>query len=220
MSEARPVRCSILMVDDHQVVRAGYARYLEADPSLQVDHEAASAAQAYALLQDAEARGALPQLMVVDISLGERSGLELIERCARRFPALRQLVFSMHEDPLLVEHALQAGALGYVSKSSPPQTILEAVRALRMGRRFVDPALKQRLDETRSRARVLDQLTRRELEILSRLVQGMDPEALAQALSLSPKTVANHLSSIRSKLGAANDFQLVRLAAALQLPPL
>lgn len=218
MSESRVHR--VMLVDDHQVVRAGYARYLEADASLRVDLEASSAAQAYQALLDAQSRAALPDLVVVDISLGERSGLELIERCARRFEGLRMLVFSMHEDPALIEHALAAGARGYVSKSSPPATILQAIDAVRRGVVFIDPALEARLSALRDRRRLVDTLTRRELEILSRIVRGADHALLAQSMSISQKTIANHLSSIRGKLGVANDFQLIRVAATLELPPI
>lgn len=208
----------VMLVDDHEVVRSGYRRFLEADPTLEVSREASSATAAYGALLAAEAAGALPDLLVVDVSLGGRSGLELIDRCARRFPKLKMLVFSMHEDPLLVEHALAAGASGYVSKSSAPETILTAIDAVRAGRSFVDPALEQRLRAHRRSSSVLDALTRRELEILSQLMRGADAEAVAASLSLSPKTVANHLSSIRAKLGVSNDFQLVKLVAETGLP--
>ena len=210
----------IMLVDDHEVVRSGYRRFIESDPGLQVSDEAASATDAYARLQAAEAGVGLPDLLVVDISLGERSGLDLIDRCKRRFPRLRILVFSMHEDPVLVEHALAAGASGYVSKSSPPDTVLTAIDAMRHAQRFIDPALQARVDAQRMQEHRFDHLTRRELEVLSQMMRGADPDAVAGALSLSPKTVSNHLSSIRTKLQVANDFQLMRLVAQQRIPTL
>lgn len=206
----RPYR--LMLVDDHAVVRAGYESFLAADPGLSVSDQAASAEQAYAALLAAERIERLPDLLIVDISLGSRSGLDLIERCARRFPTIQCLVFSMHEDARTIEHALAAGARGYVSKSSRPQTIFEAIASIRAGRVYLDPQLHAVLDARGSRSGAFDSLTRREFEVLSRLVQGQSAESIAEALCLSPKTVANHLSATRGKLGASNDFQLFRLA--------
>jgi DNA-binding NarL/FixJ family response regulator len=211
-------RFEIMLVDDHEVVRSGYRRFIEADPSLHVCAEAASAQEAYGWLQAAEAAQGLPDLVVVDLSLGDRSGIDLIDRCRRRFAGLRTLVFSMHEDPALVEHALDAGAMGYVSKASPPATVLTAITRIRSGARFVDPALAPRPPSSDARAAALEQLTRRELEILGHLMRGADPEEVARVLTLSTKTVANHLSAIRGKLKVGNDFQLMRLVTRLGLP--
>jgi two-component system, NarL family, invasion response regulator UvrY len=211
---------TLMLVDDHEVVRSGYRRFLEADPSLSVVAEAASAEQAYAALQQAESTGRLPQLVVVDISLGGRSGLDLIERCAQRFAGLRMLVFSMHEDALMLEHALAAGACGYVSKSSPPGTVLKAIELIRAGGRFIDPALSERQQQLQTRRSALEQLSRREIEIVWMLARGMDLVGVARTLALSAKTVANHLSSVRAKLKVDNDFQLMRLVAEVGLPPI
>ncbi len=209
---------TIMLVDDHEVVRSGYRNFIDSDPQLQVIAEAESATRAYAGLLNLETEGRLPDLVVVDVSLGDRSGLELIDRCAKRHPGLRMLVFSMHEDPRLVEHALAAGAQGYVSKSSPPETVLEAIAAIRSGQTFLDPALQVRLKDRREQQHRFDQLNRRELEILSQLLRGVDTQQIAQSLSLSPKTIANHLSTIRGKLKVNNDFQLMRILVEHDLP--
>lgn len=209
---------SVMLVDDHEVVRSGYRRFLEADPMLSVCAEAASAAEAYAVLQSLDQDGALPDLTVVDVSLGDRSGLELIDRCTRRYPGLRMLVFSMHEDATLIGRALSAGARGYVSKSSAPEIVLDAIATIRGGGTFVDPALQARLDSHQARGSLFEQLSRREIEILGQLLRGKDAEAIGQSLSISPKTIANHLSSVRGKLRVSNDFQLMRLLLEHGLP--
>jgi DNA-binding NarL/FixJ family response regulator len=209
---------TIMLVDDHEVVRSGYRNFIDSDPQLQVIAEAESATQAYTGLLNLETEGRLPDLVVVDVSLGDRSGLELIDRCTKRHPGLRMLVFSMHEDPRLVEHALAAGAQGYVSKSSPPETVLDAIAAIRVGQTFLDPALLVRLNDRREQQHRFDQLNRRELEILSQLLRGVDAQQIAQSLSLSPKTIANHLSTIRGKLKVNNDFQLMRILVEHDLP--
>lgn len=211
---------SIVLVDDHEVVRSGYRRFIEADASLTVAGEAASADEAYALLLRLDAGSRLPDLLVVDVSLGERSGLELIDRCSKRFAGLRSLVFSMHEDARIVEHALAAGASGYVSKSSPPETVLRAIAAIGQGERFIDPALAPVLEQRERQAQSWAALTRRELEIVSLLARGMDPADIAASLSLSAKTIANQLSSVRGKLKVSNDFQLMRRLAEGDLPSL
>ncbi len=209
---------TIMLVDDHEVVRSGYRTFMESDAQLQVIAEADSANQAYTTLLNLESEGLLPDLVVVDVSLGDRSGLELIDRCVKRHPGLRMLVFSMHEDLRLVQHALDAGALGYVSKSSRPETVLEAIAAIRQGQTFLDPALQRRRQVRLDQQNLIDQLSRRELEILSQLLRGIDTQSIAETLSLSPKTIANHLSSIRGKLKVNNDFQLMRMLIELELP--
>ncbi len=209
---------TIMLVDDHEVVRSGYRNFIESDLHLQVIAEAESANQAYASLQTLESQHRLPDLVVVDVSLGERSGIELIDRCAKRHPGLAMLVFSMHEDPRLVQHAFDAGARGYVSKSSPPETVLEAITAIRQGQTFRDPALQIRLQERLVQRELFDQLNRRELEILSQLTRGLEVNRIAESLSLSPKTIANHLSTIRGKLKVNNDFQLMRMLVEHDLP--
>jgi two-component system, NarL family, invasion response regulator UvrY len=211
---------TIMLVDDHEVVRSGYRNFIESDAQLLVIAEADSANQAYTSLLNLESEGRLPDLVVVDVSLGDRSGLELIDRCVKRHPGLRMLVFSMHEDLRLVQHALDAGALGYVSKSSRPETVLEAIAAIRQGQTFLDPALQRRRQARLDQQSLIDQLSRRELEVLSQLLRGVDAQDIAETLSLSPKTIANHLSSIRGKLKVNNDFQLMRMLLELELPRL
>jgi DNA-binding NarL/FixJ family response regulator len=218
MNDSKSDRYTIMLVDDHEVVRRGYRNFIESDPQLQVIAEADSASSAYATLLSLDAARSTPDLVVVDVSLGDRSGLELIDRCVKRLPGLKMLVFTMHEDPRLVQHAIDAGACGYVSKSSSPETVLEAIKAIRAGQQFLDPALQSRLTARRDQTQSFDQLSRRELEILSQLVRGVELSQIADSLSLSPKTIANHLSNIRGKLKVSNDFQLMRMLAENDLP--
>lgn len=201
---------SLLLVDDHAVVRAGYRRLLQSNPQYQVRWEASSAEQAYQQMLDAERAGlALPDLAIVDVSLGGRSGLDLIDRITRRFAQIRCVVFSMHQSSALIDQALNAGAVGYVCKASPPETMFEALKAVLRGERYLDPELPSLTHDG------APTLTLREHEILSQLMRGMAVDDIARSLSISPKTIANHLTQIRSKLGVDNDVQLAIKAQSL-----
>lgn len=200
----------LLLLDDHVAVRAGYRRLLEADARFHVTGEAGTADEAYAMLQALEQEQRLPQVAIVDLRLGGRTGFDFIEHGSRRFPALRFIVFSMHDSQPAIAHALRVGALGFVSKSSEPGELLAAILAVSWGQQYLDPLCQRAMasgDETAERLKLL---TPRELEVLAQLLRGRHLDEIAGALSLSPKTIANHLSAARQKLAVDNDFQLTR----------
>ncbi len=200
----------LLLLDDHVAVRAGYRRLLEADARFHVTGEAGSADDAYAMLQALEREQRLPQVAIVDIRLGGRTGFDFIEQASRRFPQLRFIVFSMHDSKPAITHALRVGALGFVSKSSEPGDLLSAILAVSWGQQYLDALCRRALASDDAAAERLKLLTPRELEILAQLLRGHQLEEIAVALSLSPKTIANHLSAARHKLAVDNDFQLTR----------
>jgi DNA-binding NarL/FixJ family response regulator len=200
----------LLLLDDHVAVRAGYRRLLEADARFHVTGEAGSADDAYAMLQALERERRLPQVVIVDIRLGGRTGFDFIEQAGRRFPLLRFIVFSMHDSKPAITHALRVGALGFVSKSSEPGDLLAAILAVSWGQQYLDALCRQALANGDAAAERLKLLTPRELEILAQLLRGHHLDEIAAALSLSPKTIANHLSAARHKLAVDNDFQLTR----------
>jgi two-component system, NarL family, invasion response regulator UvrY len=200
----------LLLLDDHVAVRAGYRRLLEADARFHVTGEAGSADDAYAMLQALEREQRLPQIAIVDIRLGGRTGFDFIEQAGRRFPALRFIVFSMHDSQPAIAHALRVGALGFVSKSSEPGDLLAAILAVSWGQQYLDDLCRQALASGDAAGERLKLLTPRELEILAQLLRGQHLDEIANALSLSPKTIANHLSAARNKLAVHNDFQLTR----------
>ena len=206
-------RITVLLVDDHAVVREGYRRLLERDDSLVVVGEAATAADA--MRCDGELK---PDVLVLDIALPGVSGIEVLRRIIARRPAACVLMFSMYQDGIYASRALNAGARGYLSKASAPDLLVEAVRSVAQGRRYVSPDVEHAMTAQSSTASQLaGALSTRELEVLRMLVQGYGVEKIGERLGLSPKTAANHQSSIKQKLGAESALQLVLIAKQLGL---
>jgi two-component system invasion response regulator UvrY len=216
MSEPAAVR--LLLADDHAIVRAGYRHLLERHARFAVVAEAATADEAYALFRRHQ-----PDLVVTDLSMPGASGLEVIQRILRAQGDARVLVFSMHVSPDVALAALRAGALGYVTKSSPPDVLLRAIHEVLQGRRALSPDIAQALALARlpGQRRPLEQLTPREFDVLCMLVSPASVPEIAQRLHLSPKTVQNLHYQIKSKLGVESDIELTRLALSwgLDLAP-
>jgi two-component system, NarL family, invasion response regulator UvrY len=204
----------VLLVDDHAVVREGYRRLLEREARMEIVGEAATAAQA------CEQAAALdPDIVVMDIALPGVSGIEAMRRMLAHRPQRRVLMFSMHDDAIFPSRALDAGARGYLTKASAPEMLVQAIYAVARGERYLSPDVAQvlaRRAELQERS-AADTLTTRELEILGLLVHGDTVKRIGERLGLSEKTVANHQSVIRDKLGARNSVQLARIAAQLGL---
>ena len=207
-----PVR--VMLVDDHAVVREGYRRLLEREPDIEVVGEAGSAAQACE-----KALALCPDVVVMDIALPGSSGIEAMRRMLTDRPQLRVLMFSMHDDAIFSTRALQGGALGYLSKASAPEALLQAIRVVARGERYVSPDVAANIARSASASgqSVLETLTAREFEVLRLLLQGETLKGIGERLGLSEKTVANHQSAIRDKLGAKNSMQLALLGARLGL---
>lgn len=210
MSAAAGGALRIALLDDHAVVRAGYRRLLELE-GMDVVAEWGDAEAAYAALAREDA--ALPDLLVLDLSLPGRSGLELLRRLQARRPGLRVLVFTMHDGAALVQQCLRAGAAGFVTKSSEPQVLVDAVqRAVRGETVFsADVAAAARAARD-GQPPPHAQLSARELDVLLALVRGEGVEAISRRLCLSPKTVANTQTLVRRKLGVSNAVELLRYA--------
>ncbi|MCW5664404.1 MAG: response regulator transcription factor [Piscinibacter sp.] len=198
----------VLLADDHPVVRTGYRRLLEQAHDIVVVHEAADADAAFAALV-----AHAPEVLVTDLAM-PGGGLELIRRARAHDPALRILVFSMHESEAMVQRALEAGATGYLSKASEPGQLVDAVHALHAGRRYLGEGLERALrgrDPLGESAR-LASLSEREREVFRLLAQGCSPAECASELGLSAKTVSNHQTVIKEKLGVATSAALAHLA--------
>jgi DNA-binding NarL/FixJ family response regulator len=157
--------------------------------------------------------------MVTDLSLPGISGLELIFRIKQRDMNAKVLVFSMHQNPGFAMQASRAGALGYVTKSSPPEVLLRAIHEVYCGRHTLSPDIAQALalEKLGSERMALETLTVREFEILRLLVEARTVEDISQILNISPKTVGNCHYLIKRKLGVAGDIELTRLAIKLNV---
>jgi DNA-binding NarL/FixJ family response regulator len=210
-SNTRPIR--VLLIDDHAVVREGYRHLLGSTGRIDVVADADSGAAGYRRFL----KGGI-DVVVIDLSMPGVGGLEVLRRMKHRQPALRALVFSMHEEPVIVERALAAGATGYISKRSDPRALIDAVTRVASGIRTVDAALLPNIEprgrSTTTPPTLLRQLSEREFEIFRQLAEGRSVSQIAAHLSLSGKTVANYNTAIRAKLGIGNSAELARLAIA------
>ena len=208
---------SILLADDHPVVRQGYRRVLESQSDFLVVAEADSAASAYSAFKQYS-----PHVVVLDISMPGASGLEAIRNIRLRDSRARILVFSMHTETVLVKAAFDAGASGYVTKSNEPAALIRAIRSVARGERTMSDDIAhilaaESLIPSRS---TLDQLGEREIEILRQFAAGSTTKQIASNLNLSVKTVQNYHYLIKAKTGMRTDAQLVRLAAECGLTDL
>lgn len=212
----RPAR--VLVVDDHPVVRLGLTQMLAAEPDLEVCGEAASVSEALERIPECD-----PDLVVVDISLGGQSGLDLIEQIRRRHPEVRMLVSSMHGEEMYAERALAAGAQGYVQKSNAVDQIVDAVRRVLADGVYLSRPMTDRLLRSLTRPRIepsadpTERLSNRELEVFALLGEGTSTRRIAERLRISFKTVETHRERIKEKLGLEDSNQLIRSAVIWSL---
>ena len=200
---------TIMLVDDHAVVREGYRAVLQKQPGLRVVAEASDGAEAYRLF-----KATAPDLVIMDLAMPGISGIEAIRRIRQWDKDARILAFTMHQNAAFAVQAIRAGARGYVTKTCPPETLVHAVRDVLAGRIAISPDVDHELALSRIAGDVsaADVLTAREFEVLRLLLAEKTTEEIAETLHISPKTVANVHSLIKEKLGVASDIELVRLA--------
>jgi len=205
---------SILLVDDHPVVREGYRRLLEMRQQFAVCAEAEDVAQAYIAYKAHK-----PEVVVMDLTLQGASGLEAVRRIRDWDKDARILIFSMHAGSAFALKAFEAGASGYITKSSPPGELVRAVEAVARGGRALSDDICQALaaDRLSGTNPAIALLSTRETEILRLLATGLSSDAIANMLNLSQKTVRNHHYAIKAKIGAENDAHLVWLALSAGL---
>ncbi|MDY6983756.1 MAG: response regulator transcription factor [Pseudomonadota bacterium] len=202
-------RIRVMLADDHAVVRAGYRFFLENIDDIEVVAEAASGEDALARYADVN-----PDVLVMDLTMPGIGGMEAIRQLIGTHPGAKVLVFTMHENAALVEHALQAGASGYISKNSAPESLTTAVRRIAAGNTYIDSELAQNMvvQQSRGQREALAGLSTRELQILRLFAEARSIEEIAESLSLSTKTISNYLTQIKDKLHVSSSTELVRLA--------
>ncbi|MDE1923384.1 MAG: response regulator transcription factor [Gammaproteobacteria bacterium] len=200
----------VLLSDDHAVVRTGFRLLLQSREQFDVIGEAPSGEAAYQLFVELK-----PDVVVMDLAMPGMGGLEALRRIRARDPAARVLALSAHDDAAHVRHALREGALGFLSKRSAPDALLEAVAAVADGRRYLDAGVAQRLSAAEADGSVpspIERLSEREFEVFVRLAGGATVLRIAQDLKLSSSTVGTHLYNIKQKLGAVTQSDLTLIA--------
>ena len=199
----------VVLVEDHLLVRSGLRHLLEARGPVRVVGEAGSCREALELLEKVQA-----DVVILDVSLPDGTGIALCQRLRERFPELRLLALSMHEDAEYVRGFLQAGGQGYVSKAAVDHELLDAVLAVARGERYLNPALAMRLAMELVRESAEEApLSPREEEVLRLLAQGLSHKEVAEKLGISEKTVATYRERGMEKLGLASRSELLRYAA-------
>ncbi len=209
----RPKPARVLIVDDHATMREGLVRVLERAGDLQVCGDADTTQRALELIEPSK-----PDLVLLDLSLGQDNGIELIKDIKIRFPQLLVLVHSMHEDSVYAGRSLRAGAKGYVMKSEPPENLLKAIREVLRGEIYLNEALTKQLLHTlvteghQKGASPFGVLSDREFEVFEMLGKGFVTKEIAATLHLSPKTVQVHRDHVREKMGFRDAAGLLRFA--------
>lgn len=208
-----PKRVQILIVDDHPLVREGLNSRIAAQPDLEVCGEAEGVEEA---LEEFKARN--PDLVLVDISLKNGHGLELIKQIKLHNPETKMLVVSAYDEAFYAERALRAGALGYISKQECRENVITAIRTVLDGHRYLSPQMTDQLlglavaGRELGAASPVEKLTDRELEVYQLIGQAQTTSGIAKQLHLSPHTIDSHREKIKAKLGLKNGAELTRHA--------
>ncbi len=199
---------TILVVDDHPIVRAGCRQLIMQIPAVKVI-EAETGEEGYRLFQET-----YPDMVLLDITLPGIGGLEVLRRIRANREDAKVLMFSMHEDPVFASRAMQAGAKGYITKNNAADHLVEAVEDVLAGKTYLSPDVAQQLAMLNIGAgtSALSDLSRRELEILRLLGEGKSMTEISGVLGISYKTVANNLTQIKSKLAISKTAELMRFA--------
>lgn len=199
----------VLIVDDHPVVRHGLRELLSQDPAIVITGEAAGTSEALQLVQKST-----PDLVLVDITLKDGSGIDLVKRLKSHQPSIKSLVVSMHDDALYAERVLAAGASGYVNKEEATDVLARAIQEVARGEVFLSAKTARRLSDRPAPPERADvaRLSDRELEVFEMIGRGMTTREIAASLNLSVKTIETHRVNIKRKLGHETNTALIRHA--------
>lgn len=198
----------ILLADDHAVVRGGIRKFLEATQDFDIVAEATTGEEALALVRKDDF-----DVMLLDISLPDLNGLEVLKRVKRERPNLRVLIFSMYPEDDFAVPAFEAGASGYLSKDSSPNQILLAIQTVASGASYVSPSMTERLlagTVSAGKREPYETLSRREMEVLLMLSKGVSLTKIGEMLHLSVKTVSTYRGRVLEKLNVVSNAELTR----------
>jgi two-component system, NarL family, response regulator NreC len=207
------MKTRLLLVDDHAVVRSGLRMLLENEDDVEIIGEAGTASEALASAADLK-----PDVILMDIGLPDKSGIEATRDIKAQFPKMAIVALTIHEDEEYFFKMLEAGASGYVPKRAAPEELLTAIRAAAHGEVYLYPTMAKLLvrdfliSEPTDKERSAKDLTDREQEVLTHLAEGESNEEIAEILVISPKTVARHRENIMRKLNLHSRAELVRYA--------
>ena len=202
-------KTTIVLVDDHAVVRAGVRRLLEQEPLFEVIGEAESGEKAYQILAELK-----PDVMVMDLSMPGMGGLEAIRRILMRYEKAKILVLSMHEDLSFANQALKLGAKGYLTKNTLADDLVKSIETVTQGDVFLSDeiAKKMAMQSISGNQDPVHELSAREFEIFRLLAEGLDIDTIASTLNISSKTVSNYQTMIKQKLDINTPIELIRYA--------
>ena len=202
-------KTTIVLVDDHAVVRAGVRRLLEQEPLFEVIGEAESGEKAYQIFGELK-----PDVMVMDLSMPGMGGLEAIRRILMRYEKAKILVLSMHEDLSFANQALKLGAKGYLTKNTLADDLVKSIETVTQGDVFLSDeiAKKMAMQSISGNQDPVHELSAREFEIFRLLAEGLDIDAIASTLNISSKTVSNYQTMIKQKLDINTPIELIRYA--------
>jgi DNA-binding NarL/FixJ family response regulator len=202
-------KTTIVLVDDHAVVRAGVRRLLEQEPLFEVIGEAESGEKAYQIFGELK-----PDVMVMDLSMPGMGGLEGIRRILMRYQKAKILVLSMHEDLSFANQALKLGAKGYLTKNTLADDLVKSIETVTQGDVFLSDeiAKKMAMQSISGNQDPVHELSAREFEIFRLLAEGFDIDAIASTLNISSKTVSNYQTMIKQKLNINTPIELIRYA--------
>jgi DNA-binding NarL/FixJ family response regulator len=209
----RSTKKTILIVDDHSLVRRGLTALIESEPDLAVCGEAATCREALEAIGQSQ-----PDLVIVDLALGDDDGLDLVKAMKAHHPEVPSLVLSMHDESVYAERSLRAGALGYVTKQQLDDTVLVAIRRLLDGEMYLSDKLEGRLaakyvvGRTLETDSPLNALSDRELQVFRLIGQGRTTREIAGTLKLSIKTIESHREHIKQKLTIQSSAELAQRA--------
>jgi DNA-binding NarL/FixJ family response regulator len=210
-------KTKVLLVDDHPLVREGLANLINGQPDLEICGEASNEPAALQLIGTAK-----PDVAIIDISLENGSGIELVKSVKNIYPAVTTLVLSMHDESLYAERALRAGARGYIMKREAAKKVIQGIHAVHNGQLYISEKISAAIagkfveGRTSEPVSIVEQLSNRELEVFQLLGQGQNTRQISEQLHIGFKTVQAYCARIKEKLNLANATELLREAIRWQ----